>query len=313
MQKMICIVGPTASGKTRLSVALAQALGAEIVSFDSMQIYRGMDIGTAKPTQEERGGIVHHMIDIVAPDEAYSVSRYVQDADVCVQEILSRETPVILVGGTGLYIDSLIAGRQFAPIAATGKREELTQLAALEGICVVHERLRQVDPEAAAALHPSNQKRIIRALEVYLETGKTITQHNRETQALPPKYHPVWLGLDYENRQTLYGRINARVNRMLEAGLVLEVQRLLESGVSDRATSMQAIGYKELVRALQGHCTTQQAKEEIQMQSRRYAKRQLTWFRRNPAVHWQQAEDVPSFDTIFHAVRQQLSFFDKSI
>ena len=183
MDRLVCITGPTASGKTRLSVELALAMDAEIVSFDSMQLYRRMDIGTAKPTPEERRGVPHHMLDVLEPWESCSVSRYAAQADACVQDILSRGKPVILVGGTGLYIDALISGRSFAPCPQTGRREELTRLADEQGIETLLERLRQVDPEAAQTLHPSDRKRIIRALEVWLETGKTITQHNLATQA----------------------------------------------------------------------------------------------------------------------------------
>lgn len=310
MDKIICIVGPTASGKTRLSIALAQALGAEVVSFDSMQLYRGMDIGTAKPTEEEMQGIPHHMLDFLDPREDYSVSRYVQDADRCVQDILARGKPVILVGGTGLYIDSLILGRQFAPYPETGRREALTRQAQEQGIETVLAQLREVDPEAAAALHPSNQKRIIRALEVYQETGKTITEHNRLSKLRPPKYHPLWLGLTFSRRQTLYDRIDRRVEEMLRAGLVDEVRRLVESGVSEKATALQAIGYKELLGMLRGECTLEEAKASIQLLSRRYAKRQLTWFRRNPDVHWIEAE--APWEEIFLTARQYVTAFDST-
>lgn len=308
MERIVCIVGPTATGKTRLSVALAQTLDAEIVSFDSMQIYRGMDIGTAKPTKAEMGGVVHHMLDFLDPCEDYSVSRYVGDADRCVQDILSRGKTVILVGGTGLYVDSLIAGRQFAPFPATGRREELTRLAETQGIEVVFERLRAVDPEAAARIHPSNRKRVIRALEVYLETGKTITEHDRETRLQPPKYHPLWIGLDYANREALWARIDRRVEEMFAAGLEREVRALLSAGVPSTATSMQAIGYKEL--AAPG-VDPQTAKAEIQLRSRQYAKRQRTWFRRNGAVEWLMLPDAPDFSEIFRCARQKLAVFDE--
>lgn len=300
MERVICIVGPTASGKTALSVALAQRLGGEIVSFDSMQLYRGMDIGTAKPTREEMGGIVHHMIDVIEPTEEYSVGRYVNQADACVQDILRRGKPVILVGGTGLYVDSLIAGRQFAPIAQTGRREELTELAQKEGIEPLMERLRAVDPEAAARIHPSNTRRVIRALEVYLETGVTLTEHDRLTAAQPPKYRPIWLGLDYVNREALYARIDRRVEDMFRQGLVEEVRRLLAQGVPMTATSMQAIGYKELCAFLRGEGTQQDAKAQIQQGSRRYAKRQRTWFRRNAAIYWLLHPDEPDMDETLH-------------
>lgn len=296
--EMLCIVGPTATGKTRLSVALAQRLGAEIVSCDSMQLYRGMDVGTAKPTAQEMGGVPHHMIDCLDPREEFSVSRYVELADRCVQDILARGKPVIVVGGTGLYVDSLVAGREFAPFPQTGRREALTARAEKEGIEPLMRELRAVDPEAAESIHPSNQKRVIRALEVYLETGKTITQHNRETRSRPPKYRPVWIGLDYVNRSALYARIDARVDEMFAQGLVDEVRRLLDGGVPERATSMQAIGYKELTAFLRGEGTEDAAREQIKLASRRYAKRQRTWFRRNPDVRWIDLPDTPDFGAV---------------
>lgn len=304
MEQILCIVGPTAVGKTRLSVALAQSCGAEIVSFDSMQVYRKMDIGTAKPTMAERGGVVHHMFDVADPTENFSVSRYVELADVCVQDILRRKKPVILVGGTGLYIDSLIAGRDFAPFPSTGRREELERRLKDEGIEPLHRELAAVDPEAAERIHPSNHKRVIRALEVYLETGVTISEHNRRTQSIPPKYAPVWLGLDYVNRETLYRRIDRRVEEMFEQGLVDEVRRLLESGVPSNATSLQAIGYKELVDHLCGNGTQEEAIGRIQLASRRYAKRQRTWFRRNEAVSWIDLPDEADFGEIYSACRR---------
>lgn len=298
MEQIICIVGATATGKTALSVKLAQSLSAEIVSCDSMQIYRGMDIGTAKPREAERGGIRHHMIDFLDPRESYSVGRYVADADRCVQEILSRGKPVLIVGGTGLYVDSLIAGRQFAPIPSTGRREELMQIAQTQGIAPLLSRLREVDPIAAQSIHPSNQKRIIRALEVYLETGKTLTEYNALTKLQPPRYRPIWIGLDYERREVLYRRIDRRVESMLESGLVDEVRRLLDGGVPADATAMQAIGYKELTAYLRGEAELQQAKETIQQASRRYAKRQRTWFRRNEEIHWLNLPDEPNLSAM---------------
>ncbi|MBQ1263916.1 MAG: tRNA (adenosine(37)-N6)-dimethylallyltransferase MiaA, partial [Oscillospiraceae bacterium] len=206
MDNIICVVGPTASGKTDLAVQLALALGGEVVSCDSMQIYRRMDIGTAKPTVEEMCGIRHHMIDIVEPNDDFSVGKYVQMANTAIFDILSRSKPAIVVGGTGLYVDSLISGRTFAPMPSTGKREELERRAEQDGIEPLLAELRTVDPASADRLHPSDQKRIIRALEVYLETGKTITEHNLQTQQIPPRYKPVWLGLTFSDRADLYER-----------------------------------------------------------------------------------------------------------
>jgi len=295
MKKIICVVGPTASGKTGLAVELAKAYDGEVLSCDSMQIYRRMDIGTAKPTAEEMQGIVHHMIDVVEPDEPFSVGRYVEMADPVVQDILSRGKTCVICGGTGLYMDSLMAGRTFAPYPETGRRQELEQLASEQGIEAVLEILKQHDPESAARLHPSNRRRIIRAVEVWQETGKTITQHNLETQAIPPRYDPVWIGLDYADRAELYRRIDLRVEIMVRDGLWKEIEDLLACGVPSTATSLQAIGYKEPLMALRGEITRQEAIEKIQQESRRYAKRQLTWFRRNKAMHWiiRHADEAP--------------------
>ena len=286
MNNIICIVGPTASGKTALSIALAKELDAEIVSCDSMQVYKRMDIGTAKPTLEEMGGIPHHMLSVAEPWEDFSVGKYVAMATPIVDNILARGKTAIIVGGTGLYMDALIKGNAFAPVPATGCREELEQIAADNGIEAVIEQLRAVDPEAAERLHPSDRKRIIRAMEVYLETGETISEHNRKTQLIPPRYNPVWFALEDADRKALYDRIDRRVVTMLELGLMEEIQSLLAEGVPEKATAMQAIGYKEFVDALQGRSSMETATALVQQASRRYAKRQLTWFRRNSAIHW---------------------------
>ena len=286
MNPIICIAGPTASGKTALAVALARELDGEVVSCDSMQVYKRMDIGTAKPSPEERQGIPHHMIDVAEPWEDYSVSRYCADAAPIVEDIVSRGKTAIIAGGTGLYMDSLIRGNDFAPFPSTGVRERLEREADREGMEALLARLRAVDPEAAARLHLSDRKRIIRAMEVYLETGETITAHNRRTQALPPRFSPVWLGLDFESRAELYSRIDCRVDVMLEAGLLEEIRALLRSGIPEKCTAMQAIGYKEFTDALDGRCTVEAAADQVRQSSRRYAKRQLTWFRRNGRIHW---------------------------
>ena len=286
MNPIICIAGPTASGKTALAVALARELDGEVVSCDSMQVYKRMDIGTAKPSPEERQGIPHHMIDVAEPWEDYSVSRYCADAAPIVEDIVSRGKTAIIAGGTGLYMDSLIRGNDFAPFPSTGVRERLEREADREGMEALLARLRAVDPEAAARLHLPDRKRIIRAMEVYLETGETITAHNRRTQALPPRFSPVWLGLDFESRAELYSRIDRRVDVMLEAGLLEEIRALLRSGIPEKCTAMQAIGYKEFTAALDGRCTVEAAADQVRQSSRRYAKRQLTWFRRNGRIHW---------------------------
>ena len=310
-QSIICVVGPTASGKTRLSVELAKAYDGEVVSCDSMQLYRRMDIGTAKPTREEMQGVPHHMIDILEPDEAFSVSRYVELADPIVQDILRRGKTCVLCGGTGLYVDSLMAGRTFAPFPETGKRQELEALAESKGIEAVLRLLETFDPDSAQRLHPGNRRRIIRAAEVYLETGKTITQHNLESQAIPPKYRPVWLGLDFTDRAELYARIDRRVEIMVQDGLLEEIQRLLAEGIPPTATSLQAIGYKEPMAALRGECTMDEAIAKIQQESRRYAKRQLTWFRRNPAIHWIFSREPYDFSAVWSQTRGIVDNFQK--
>ena len=299
MKNIICIAGPTASGKTDLSIALAKETNGEIISCDSMQVYRYMDIGTAKPTLEERGDIPHHMLDVADPNEAFSVSRYCQMATPILEDILSRGKTAIVVGGTGLYMDALIRGNAFAPYPATGRREELEAIAAKEGIEKVVDMLQKVDPDSAKRLHPSDQKRIIRAMEVYLETGKSITQHNLETQAIPPRFQAAWFALQDENRQDLYDRIDLRVDLMVRDGLFEEVERLLT--LRSGATALQAIGYKEPIMALRGEITREEAIDRIKQESRRYAKRQLTWFRRNPAIHWLTLPKDPDFAEILSA------------
>ena len=309
MNPIICLAGPTASGKTALAVALAQALNGEVVSCDSMQVYKFMDIGTAKPTLDEMQGVPHHMIDVADPREDYSVSRYCKDAAPIVEDIVSRGKVAIIAGGTGLYMDSLIRGNDFAPFPSTGVRERLERQADAEGLEAMRSWLRSIDPEAEARIQ--DRKRLLRALEVYLETGETITEHNRRTQALPPRFTPLWLGLDFVNRQNLYSRIDLRVTKMLEAGLLQEIRSLLQSGVPDTATAMQAIGYKEFVSALNGHGTVEAAADSVRQSSRRYAKRQLTWFRRNPAIHWLIRKDETSGEEIFRSARQIIQEFDK--
>lgn len=294
MAKLLVICGPTASGKTALAVALAKETGGEVVSADSMQIYRRMDIGTAKPTAEEMDGVPHHMLDVADPGEDYSVARYVADATACVEDILSRGKLPIVAGGTGLYIDNLLAGREFA--AFTGAwRQKLQDRAQREGIEVLYRELEQVDPQRAAKLHLADEKRIIRALEVWHETGETITEHDRRTAALPPRYEAVRIGLTFAERADMWERIDRRVDQMMAAGLVEEVEGLLSSGVPESCTAMQAIGYKEMVAALREGRAVSEAAEEIKLRSRQYAKRQLTWFRREPSVKWITWEKIPDF------------------
>ena len=311
MNNIICIAGPTASGKTALAVNLAHALNGEVVSCDSMQIYHRMDIGTAKPSVEEREGIVHHMLDVCDPREEFSVSRYCEMAAPIVDDITARGKTAIIAGGTGLYMDALIRGNAFAPCPATGMREKLEAQADAEGMEAMHALLASIDPDAAARLPVGDRKRVLRALEVYYETGETITAHNLKTQAIPPRYTPLWFALEDENRQDLYDRIDRRVEIMLDMGLISEIEGLLAEGIPEKCTAMQAIGYKEFVAALRGECTVAEAAAQVQQSSRRYAKRQLTWFRRNPAVHWLRRAKGETTEEIARRARQILEENDK--
>ena len=308
--KIICIAGPTASGKTALAVALAKELDAEVVSCDSMQIYRGMDIGTAKPTKEEMQGIPHHMLDVAAPGEDFSVSRYCEMASPIVDDILARGKHVIVAGGTGLYMDALIRGNSFAPCPSTGMREKLEKQADEEGMQAMLDLLTSIDPQAAAKLHLADRKRILRALEVYYETGDTITAHNLKTQAIPPKYQAIWFGLEDQERSALYKRIDQRVLEMMDLGLLDEIKRLLSQGISEKSTAMQAIGYKEFLDALAGRCSMEEAIAQVQQSSRHYAKRQLTWFRRNSSIHWLVRQQGDTTKEILEKARQVLGEFD---
>lgn len=283
--KIVVVTGPTATGKTRLAVALAKDFDGEIVSADSMQIYRRMDIGTAKVTPNEAQGVPHHMIDVAEPDESFSVARYVHDAGRCVDDILSRGKLPILAGGTNLYIDSLVSGRDFAENEGDNAlRESLGAEYDELGGDKMLERLREIDPERAAKLHPADKRRIIRAIEVYTLSGRTITQHDAETKAIPPRYEAVRIVLDYEDRAELYRRIDSRVDEMVAQGLFDEVKALLDEGLSPDMTAMQAIGYKEPAAFFRGELTREEAIELIKRESRRYAKRQLTWLRRDDSA-----------------------------
>ena len=285
--KILCVVGPTACGKTKMGVLLARRYDGEVVSVDSMQIYRGMTIGTAAPTPEETEGIPHHMVAVADPAEKWSVARFTEAADACIQDILRRGKLPILVGGTGLYLDAIISGLTFAPGEAGGAvRKELEAQLAQEGIAPLWEELQQVDPEAAVRLHIADEKRILRALEVYRETGCTISEHNRRTAALPRRYDPIYIGLAFRDRSDMRDLIDRRVDAMMDAGLLGEVQALLEQGVPRTSTAFQAIGYKELLAAVDGQVPLEEAVAEIKLRSRQYAKRQLTWLRRNQDIHW---------------------------
>ena len=296
--RIIVVAGPTASGKTRLGIELAKVYGGEIVSADSMQLYRGMDIGTAKATAEEQAQAKHHMLDVAEPSEAWSVARYVEQAGQVCDEILSRGKLPILVGGTGLYIDSLIAGRDFAENEEDNalRRALEAEYDAVGGEEMLR-RLAAFDPERAKRLQPGDRRRIVRAIEIYRLTGVTATAHDEETRRRPPRYDAARIVLGYRDRAALYARIDRRVTAMAEAGLFEEVEGLLAAGLSPDCTAMQAIGYKEAVLALRGELTREEALHLIRQNSRRYAKRQLTWFRR-----WDDAlrilfDDEPDFES----------------
>ena len=293
--KIVVVCGPTATGKTRLGIELAKQYDGEIVSADSMQVYRRMDIGTAKATAAERAAAVHHMLDVAEPWENYSVARYVEEAARCCEDILSRGKLPILVGGTGLYIDSLVSGRDFADNDGdAGLRDRLSAEYDALGGGEMLLRLKSVDPERAEKLHPGDKRRIVRALEIFQLTGLTITEHDRRTRALPPRYDAARIFLNYEDRADLYARIDRRVDKMAEQGLFAEVQSLLDEGLSARCTAMQAIGYKEPAMALKGEISREEAVALIKQNSRRYAKRQLTWFSREESalrIRWDHEPD----------------------
>ena len=272
--KIACVVGPTACGKTTLGILLAQRFGGEIVSADSMQIYRGMAIGTAAPTAEEMALAPHHMVGVADPQETYSAARFVEDASACVDDILARGKLPIVVGGTGLYLDALVAGRSFAAGGSeTRSRQRLNERLAREGIEPLYRELSIIDPTAAARLHLRDEKRILRALEIYYETGQTITEHDAQSKLLPPRYNAVYIGLTFEDRADLRALIDARVDAMLSQGLVEEVRALLSAGVSPSSTALQAIGYKELLGALRGEKSLAEATEEIKLRP------QFEWYR----------------------------------
>ena len=297
--RIVIICGPTATGKTKLGVALAKALDGEVVSADSMQVYRHMAIGTARPTPEEMEGVPHHMMAVAEPEEAFSVARYVAEATPIVDDILARGKVPLIVGGTGLYIDALRRGRTFSAFRPeSGVRERLQEQARNGELPRLFRELEAIDPEAAARLHPNDEKRILRALEVWYETGETISEHDRRTRDLPPRYDGVTLALTYRDRAALYARIDRRVDRMMAAGLAGEVRALLDRGVPPDCTAMQAIGYKELAPALLSGGDLTAAAEEIKLRSRQYAKRQLTWFRRDKSAHWLELDDPPDFSAV---------------
>ena len=285
-QPLIIIAGPTAVGKTALSVALAKRIGGEVISADSMQVYRGMDIGTAKVTEEETCGVPHHMIDVLDPKEPFNVMTFRSMVKDLIRDVSSRGRVPVLVGGTGFYIQSVLYDVQFEEDASSEElRRTLEREAALQGAERMHERLKALDPEAAEAIHPNNIKRVVRALEYSLSTGRKISDHNREQRQRSSPYQFLFYVLTMD-RAALYRRIDMRVDQMMEQGLLEEVKRLRDEGVTSDMVSMQGLGYRQIFDYLEGIATLEEAVERIKKETRHFAKRQLTWFRREPEARW---------------------------
>ena len=290
---LIAIVGPTASGKTSLAVEICKRYGAEAVSCDSMQIYKGMDIATAKPSTDEMQGVPHHLIGFLDPDEPFSVAKYCEMAKDIISDISHRGKRAVLVGGTGLYYSSLTDNIEFLPEETDFEyREMLRKRAETEGAEVLLNELAAIDPEAAKSLHINNLGRIIRALEIHHTTGKTKTMQNEQSKQVPSPFETVTICLDARDRQFLYDRINKRVDLMLEAGLIDEAKAFFDSPLG--RTARQAIGYKELDPYFRGEKSLDECIENLKMQTRRYAKRQLTWFRRNEKIKFLYIDDYTS-------------------
>ncbi len=283
--RLVIISGPTASGKSSLAVELALTFGAEVISADSMQVYRLMDIGTAKPALSERRGIPHHLIDVVNPDEEYTAARFMLDASSKVKEIRGRGKLPIVAGGTGLYIKALTQGLFPGPEASPALRQELLEVASIEGRGALHGMLKKIDPEGAAAIHPNNLNRVIRAIEVYELSGRTISGLQREHAFADAPYECLKIGLDVE-RQSLYDAIGTRVDKMVGDGLLEETRSLLSSGYGYDLKPMRGLGYKEMCDFLAGSCQLEEAVELIKRNTRHYAKRQLTWFRKDTSIKW---------------------------
>lgn len=283
--KVIVLCGPTASGKTSLSIELAKRINGEIISCDSMQIYKDMDIGTAKPTEQEKQGIKHYLLDFLSPEVRYSVADYKKDAEKAIEEILKKRKVPIIVGGTGLYINSLIYNIEYKDSKIDiDYRNKLEKMVVEKGLENLYEMAQKIDPEAMKNISHNDKKRIMRVLEIYNETGKTKTELEMESRKNEPKYNYIVFALDMD-RDKLYERINKRVDIMLKNGLIHEVEKLINT-YKIMPTAMQGLGYKEVVEFLKGNCTEEEMVEKIKMETRRYAKRQLTWFRKNKETIW---------------------------
>jgi tRNA dimethylallyltransferase len=291
-ERLLAVVGSTATGKTAVGVSLAERLDGEVVSADSMQLYRGMDIGTGKPTPEQRARAVHHLIDIIDPDERFSVAEYRARADAALADIWRRGRQPILVGGSGLYVRAVIEGPGFSMVPPDRElRRRLTEEAKREGRATLHARLAAVDPEAAARIHVNDEKRIIRALEVYETTGQPISRLQALDRGGGPRYNTRQFGLRLP-RAELYRRVEARVDQMIEAGLVEEVQGLVGRGYGDDLVAMKGLGYAQLVPYVRGKIDLAEAVRRLKRDTRRFAKRQMTWFRADARIEWVDAEEV---------------------
>ncbi len=294
---LLVICGPTASGKTAVGVRLAEIYGGEVVSADSMQIYKGLSISTAKPSREEMRGIPHHMMDFLEPCEPFSVADYVRMAGKCIEDIHSRGRLPMLVGGTGLYISSLVDNISFDHIESNeGLRKKLENEAELMGREHMHKRLAQLDPEAAEKIHPNNLIRVIRAIEMYMLTGRTGSENREQSRLAESPYKLCMIGLTCSDRQILYDRINKRVDKMLSRGLAEEAYELYSN--CNLRTAFNAIGYKELIPYFEGKCSLEEAADKIKQETRHYAKRQLTWFHRDVRIVWVDTPNYEQFDGI---------------
>ena len=295
---LVVIVGPTAVGKTAVGIKVAGRINGEIISGDSMQVYKYMDIGTGKPTIEEMAGIPHHMIDIIGPDEEYNVAKFQKQVEDYIVIIKQKRKIPVLVGGTGLYIRSVLDCYDFTPPGGdAAKREELLRLSAEHGNEYLIKMLRDVDPAAAEKIHLNDTRRLVRAIEVYHSLGRPISDFQYISGQLPPKYNLVYYGLTM-NRQDLYRKIEQRVDSMLAGGLVDEVRKLVEMGYNPRSTALQALGYKEIIEYLNGSYDLTEAVELIKRNTRRFAKRQMTWFGRDERIKWRNVENDDSLEEI---------------
>ncbi|HLS52893.1 MAG TPA: tRNA (adenosine(37)-N6)-dimethylallyltransferase MiaA [Tissierellaceae bacterium] len=306
-EKLFVLTGPTAVGKTSLSIALAKKLGGEIISADSMQIYKYMDIGTAKVKAEEMEDVPHHLIDIVYPDEEFTVSDYQKQATKLIKELNHKGRLPIIVGGTGLYINSLVYELQFAKVPPNEElRQRYEELANTYGNEYLHEKLSRIDEESSQRIHVADRKRIIRALEIYEETGKTMTEYNKNFRKETNKYDLAMVCLNMDRAQ-LYERINKRVDLMLNDGLVEEVKVILKMGYDKESVALQGIGYKEIIMYLDGQISLDRAVELIKQGSRNYAKRQLTWFRRDKRIHWVDVGDFDGFEELINYLTKHVN------